>query len=64
MVIINLVLAGVVVLAIPLLFGEQYRSSIPVAEILLVASSLLGIKRSLWTRCAEPGRHKSGPAPR
>lgn len=45
LVIINLALAGFVVLAIPLLFGEQYRSSIPVAEILLVAGSLLGIKR-------------------
>jgi O-antigen/teichoic acid export membrane protein len=43
--IINVALAGFVIVAIPIIFGEQYRSSIPVAEILLVAGMLLSMKR-------------------
>jgi O-antigen/teichoic acid export membrane protein len=35
----------VVVVAIPLLFGSAFRSSVPIAECLLVATSFLALKR-------------------
>jgi O-antigen/teichoic acid export membrane protein len=38
-------LAGVAFVGIPLLFGESFRSAIPIAEILLIASWLLSMKR-------------------
>jgi len=45
---LTLVTAGLalfVIVAIPVLFGREYKSSIPVAEILLVAGWLLSMKR-------------------
>jgi O-antigen/teichoic acid export membrane protein len=43
--IVNVGLAVVVLVAIPVMFGDRYRSSIPIAEILLVAGWLLSMKR-------------------
>jgi O-antigen/teichoic acid export membrane protein len=43
--IITVALAPLVIVAIPVLFGKQYRSSIPIAEILFVAGWLLSMKR-------------------
>jgi O-antigen/teichoic acid export membrane protein len=42
---LTVALALFVIVAIPFFFGETYRSSIPVAEILLVACWLLSLKR-------------------
>ena len=42
---LTVALALFVVVAIPLFFGDRYRASIPVAEILLVASLLLSLER-------------------
>jgi O-antigen/teichoic acid export membrane protein len=45
MTIVTACLGPLVIVAIPLLFGQSYRSSIPVAEILFVAGWLLAMKR-------------------
>lgn len=45
LVIVNVVLAATVPFILPVLFGDQFRSSIPVAEVLLLSGSILAIKR-------------------
>lgn len=42
---ITVALAALVIVAVPFLFGNQYGSSIPIAEILFVAGWLLSMKR-------------------
>jgi O-antigen/teichoic acid export membrane protein len=43
--VVTVVIGAVVIVAIPILFGNSYKSSVPVAEILLVAGWLLSMKR-------------------
>jgi O-antigen/teichoic acid export membrane protein len=43
--VLTIALGSLVIVAIPVLFGNAYRSAIPVAEILLVAGWLLSMKR-------------------
>jgi O-antigen/teichoic acid export membrane protein len=59
---VTVALAGFVVVAIPLFFGNRYRASIPMAEVLLVASGLLAMKRIVVDVMRGLGETRAGTA--
>jgi O-antigen/teichoic acid export membrane protein len=58
--IITLILEVVVIFAIPVLFGNAYRSAIPVAEILLIGGGALAMKRIAVDAMRGAGETRAG----